>query len=130
GNHFRLTPDHTASIGLAARYPALGGTFEFTPTYVYRSKAFFDDDNARPELLTGALVRPLVFNEFQDGYGVLDLRFAYRPDAGRWRLEAFVTNATDTRYLKDAGNTGQTIGLPTYVAGEPRMFGFAFSLHR
>jgi outer membrane receptor protein involved in Fe transport len=130
GNHFRLTPDHMASIGLSARYPALGGVFEFTPTYVYRSKAFFDDDNAKPELLTGALITPLVFNEFQDGYGLLDLRLSYRPDAGDWRAEAFVSNVTDTQYLKDAGNTGRDIGLPTYVAGEPRMFGFALTLHR
>jgi outer membrane receptor protein involved in Fe transport len=130
GNHFRLTPDHMASAGFSARYPALGGVFEFVPTYVYRSKAFFDDDNAKPELLTGALIRPLVFNEFQNGYSLLDLRLSYQPETGPWRVEVFVTNATDTRYLKDAGNTGADLGLPTYVAGEPRMFGFAFSLHR
>ena len=130
GDHFRLTPDHMASVGLSARHAMLGGIFEFTPTWTYRSKAFFDDDNARPELLSGVLIRPLVFDEFQDGYGLLDLRVSYRPDAGRWRVEAFVTNATDTRYVKDAGNTGEDVGLPTYVAGEPRMFGFAFALRR
>jgi outer membrane receptor protein involved in Fe transport len=130
GNHFRLTPDHMVSLGLSARYPALGGLFEFTPTAVYRSKVFFDDDNAKPQLLTGALITPLVFNEFQGGYGLLDLRLSYRPDAGNWRVEAFVTNAADTRYLKDAGNTGEDIGLPTYIAGEPRMFGFALSMRR
>jgi outer membrane receptor protein involved in Fe transport len=130
GNHFRLTPDHMASLGMSARYPALGGMFEFTPTVVYRSKSFFDDDNAKPELLTGALITPLVFNEFQDGYSLLDLRLSYRPDAGNWRVEAFVNNATNTRYLKDAGNTGADIGLPTYIAGEPRMFGFAVSMRR
>lgn len=130
GNHFRLTPDHMASLGLSARYPALGGMFEFTPTAVYRSKAFFDDDNANPALLTGSLITPLVFNEYQDGYALLDLRLSYRPDHGNWRVEAFVNNATNTRYLKDAGNTGEDIGLPTYIAGEPRMFGFAVSMHR
>jgi outer membrane receptor protein involved in Fe transport len=130
GNHFRLTPDHAASIGISARYPALGGVFELTPTAIYRSKVFFDDDNARPELLTGALITPLAFDEFQDAYALLDLRLSYRPESGPWRVEAFVTNATNTRYLKDAGNTGRDIGLPTYIAGEPRMFGFAFALHR
>jgi iron complex outermembrane recepter protein len=129
GNHFRLTPDHMASIGTDLAYPALNGVFSFTPTYVYRSKAFFDDDNANPALLSGALVRPLVFNEYQNGYGLLDLRFRYQPDRRPWRLEAFVTNATDTHYLKDAGNTGEDVGLPTYIAGEPRMFGFAFAIH-
>jgi iron complex outermembrane receptor protein len=125
GNHFRLTPDHMASIGTDLSYPALDGVFSFTPTYVYRTKAFFDDDNANPALLTGALV----FNEYQNAYGLLDLRFRYQPDRRPWRLEAFVTNATDTHYLKDAGNTGEDVGLPTYIAGEPRMFGFAFTIH-
>ncbi len=130
GNHFRLTPDNQFSIGATATLPALGGVFEFTPTYVYRTKAFFDDDNARPELLTGALIRPLVFNEYQDAYGLLDLRLRWQPNGRNWRLEAFVTNATDEKYLKDAGNTGEDVGLPTYIAGEPRMFGFAFSIRR
>ena len=129
GNHFRLTPDHMVSIGADARYPVLGGVLEFTPTFVYRTKAFFDDDNANPALLTGALIRPLVFNEYQNAYGLVDLRLRYQPDGRPWRLEAFVTNASDTHYLKDAGNTGQDVGLPTYIAGEPRMFGFAFSIH-
>ena len=128
GNHFRLTPDHMVSLGADARYPALGGVFEFTPTFVYRTKSFFDDDNANPALLTGALIRPLVFNEYQNAYGLVDLRFRYQPDAKPWRLEAFVTNASNTHYLKDAGNTGEDVGLPTYIAGEPRMFGFAFSI--
>ncbi len=117
------------SLGADARYPALGGVLEFTPTFVYRTEAFFDDDNANPALLTGALIRPLVFNEYQNGYGLVDLRLRYQPDGRNWRLEAFVTNASDTHYLKDAGNTGEDIGLPTYIAGEPRMFGFAFSIH-
>lgn len=129
GNHFRLTPDHMFSVGIDARYPALFGVFEFTPTFVYRTKAFFDDDNANPALLTGALIRPLVFNEFQNAYGLLDLRLRYQPDGRPWALEAFVTNASNTHYLKDAGNTGEDIGLPTYIAGEPRFFGFAFSIH-
>ena len=130
GNHFRLTPDHMLSLGADAHMAALGGVVEFIPTFVYRSKAYFDDDNANPALLTGALITPLVFNEYQNGYGLLDLRFAYHPLHGNWRLEAFVTNATDTHYLKDAGNTGEDFGLPTYIAGEPRMFGFAFSIRR
>ena len=70
-----------------------------------------------------------MFNEYQNAYGLVDLRFRYQPDRRKpWRLEAFVTNVSDTHYLKDAGNTGEDVGLPTYIAGEPRMFGFAFSI--
>ena len=34
-------------------------------------------------------------------------------------LEAFVNNITDEEYLIDAGNTGDSLGLPTLVAGPP-----------
>lgn len=128
GNHFRLTPDHMVSLGLTARYPALAGVFEFTPTAVYRSKAYFDDDNSKAALMTGDLITPISFNQYQTGYALLDLRLSYQPNGRPWKLAAFMTNATNTRYLKDAGNTGQDLGLPTYIAGEPRMFGFAFSI--
>ena len=44
-----------------------------------------------------------------------------------WRIEAFVTNLFDKNYIKDAGNTGDGLGLPTFIAGEPRFYGIAIS---
>ena len=32
-------------------------------------------------------------------------------------------NITNTEYIIDAGNAGQTIGFPTFVAGAPANFG-------
>ena len=32
-------------------------------------------------------------------------------------------NLADEDYLIDAGNSGQQLGLPTYIVGAPRMYG-------
>lgn len=38
-------------------------------------------------------------------------------------IEAFVENLFDKEYLRDAGNTGDALGLPTAVPGTPRTYG-------
>jgi outer membrane receptor protein involved in Fe transport len=130
GNHFRLTPDHALSGGavLSADLGG-GGQLRFTPTFSWQSKVFFNDDNANPALLSGAFIPPLVYNEYQNSYGLLNLRLSYTPARAPWQLEAFVTNALDTHYLRDAGDSGQDFGLPTYVAADPRFFGLSFTIH-
>ena len=30
--------------------------------------------------------------------------------------------------IKDAGNTGDSLGLPTFIAGEPRFYGMSLTL--
>ncbi|WP_260582075.1 TonB-dependent receptor domain-containing protein [Sphingopyxis sp. PET50] len=50
GNHFRLSPDHSAAIGAIAGVPLGDGRITFTPSATYQSKIFFDDDNDRPDL--------------------------------------------------------------------------------
>lgn len=125
GNRFRLSPDHSFSLGATYAVPVAGGSIDLTPSVTYRSKVFFDDDNDRPDLQTmaaGALVADLVQDEFQDGYALVDARLGYN-FRERARIEAFVTNLFDENYIKDAGNTGDAIGLPTFIAGEPRLYG-------
>ena len=39
----------------------------------------------------------------------------------------FVDNAGDKEYLIDAGNTGRVFGTPTYIPGNPRLYGVRFS---
>jgi outer membrane receptor protein involved in Fe transport len=34
----------------------------------------------------------------------------------------------DQDYIRDAGNTGDAIGLPTFIAGEPRFYGLQASV--
>lgn len=128
GNHFRLSPDHSASLGAAFKVPAGPVTLDFTPSVLWQSKVFFDDDNDIPALQTGHLIPDAEQDEYQDSYAVVDARIGVETADGRWRLEGFVNNLFDKKYIKDAGNTGDSLGMPTFIAGEPRMYGVALSL--
>ncbi len=132
GNRFRLSPDHSASIGASLRLDALGGTFDLRPTATWQSKVFFDDDNDLPQFQQppSAFVADNLQDEVQGAYGLVNLRLAYAPQSAPWRVELFVNNLFDKRYLKDAGNTGDSLGLPTFIAGEPLFYGIAFSVRR
>lgn len=128
GNHFRLSPDHMASIGATWRIAAGNGTIEIQPTYTWQSKVFFDDNNDIPALQTQNFVADLVQDEYQDAYGLLNLRVRYQPASGNWGVEAFGENLLDEEYIKDAGNTGDALGLPTFIAGRPTTYGVAFTV--
>ncbi len=130
GNQFRLTPEHVFTVGASLRQSALGGVFDLVPSVRYSSKQFFNDDNGDPAILKeeGLFLQPLQFNQYQNAYGVAGLRLSYAPDKGNWTIEGFVTNLTDTKFLKDAGNTGLNIGLPTSIPGEPRFYGVSFTI--
>lgn len=130
GNHLALSPDHSLTIGVNFTADAPGGAIAFTPTYTYRSKVFFTDDNGDPALAANLFVAPLDFQASQGGYGLLDLRLTYLPSKGPWSAGLFVTNALDTSYVKEAGNGGEAFGLPTYIAGNPRMVGVSLSWAR
>lgn len=123
GNHFRLSPDQTFSVGAAFSREALGGKLTFTPTYTWRSKMFFDDDNDRSDLQSSGLFPDTKVDEFQNAYGLLNVRLGFGAVDDRWKVEAFVENLSDERYLKDAGNTGDSFGIPTFIAGKPRFMG-------
>ncbi len=129
GNRFRLTPDNTLNLGADYRIHGLGGVFEVLPSYTYKTKYFFNDDNGKAAD-QNFIIPSLLFNQYQNAYGLLDLRVAYSPNGQPWRLELFATNLTNQRFLKDAGNTGSDLGLPTYIPGEPRFVGLTFSIHR
>jgi outer membrane receptor protein involved in Fe transport len=129
GNHFRLSPDSAASFGASLHFDALGGRFDFRPTYTWRSKIFFDDNNdlAKFQQPPSVFVADNLQNEFQDAYGLLNMRLSYQPAGKPVTLEAFVNNVTDEKYIIDAGNTGDSLGLPTFIAGAPRMWGVSLS---
>ena len=125
GNRFRLSPDHSLSVGANWRFDVLGGEVSVRPSYTWQSKVFFGNDNDRPifQQPPNALVADNVQDEFQDGYGLANLRVSWTAPGKPLTLEAFVNNITDEEYLIDAGNTGDSLGLPTFVAGPPRMWG-------
>ena len=119
GSTFRLTPRQTFSVGGTFTLPVAGsGQFFVTPVWTYKSKHYFEDNNAA----FGSTLR-------QDGYGVANLRVGWRSPQGRWAVTARADNLFDERYLIDAGNTGGSFGIPTFVAGDPRRLGVQATLH-
>lgn len=128
GNRFRLSPDHSASFGVALSVPAGPVKIDFTPSVTWQSEVFFDDDNDLPALQVNNLAPDTVQDERQGSYALVDARLGLETTDGRWRIEGFVTNLLDQAYIKDAGNTGDSIGMPTFIGGEPRMYGVALSL--
>jgi len=130
GNHFRLSPDHAVSVGALFSREAMGGKLTFTPTYTWRSKMFFDDDNDRGDLQSSSLFPDTKVDEFQNAYGLLNVRLGFGAVDDRWKVEAFVENLADEKYLKDAGNTGDSFGIPTFIAGKPRFMGIGVTFRR
>ena len=125
GNHFRLAPEHTFSAGLTWAHDVGPGRIDFTPAVTYQSKVFFDDNNDIPALQQppATLLPDLIQDEFQEGYALFSARLGYGLQGGKYRAEVFVENAFDKKYIKDAGNSGDALGLPTFIAGEPRTYG-------
>jgi iron complex outermembrane recepter protein len=128
GNKFRLSPDNRASIGATWRAAVFGGTVAVQPTYSWQSETFFDDNNDRASLQTANFVPDLAVDEVQESFGVMNLRIRYAPTVGNWGVELFGDNLLDEDFIKDAGNTGDALGLPTFIAGEPRTYGVTLSL--
>jgi iron complex outermembrane receptor protein len=125
GNRFRLSPDHSFSIGANWSFPALAGMVEVRPSYTWQSKTYFDDANDLPQFQRppSNFVADVQQDEVQPSYGLLNLRVAWTADTAPVTLEAFATNLLEEDYIIDAGNTGDAFGLPTFIAGPPRMVG-------
>jgi len=125
GNQFRLSPDHTLSLGASWKFDAIGGRFNIRPSYSWQSEVFFDDNNDRAvfQQTPAAFVADNIQDEKQGAYGLFNLRGSFTPDDSNVTVELFVTNLLDEDYIIDAGNTGDSLGLPTFIAGAPRMFG-------
>lgn len=112
GNQFRLTPKHSLSIGANLTLPTSKTAFlYFTPTYTWKSKVYFDDDN--DEDLT------------QKAYGLVNFTLGYHfaPNKVSYDISAYGRNVFNKSYIVDAGNSGRNIGFPTYVGGTPSVFG-------
>lgn len=114
GNTFRLSPDHAFSLGVLAEYDTPIGAISIIPTWTWQSEVFFDNDND----LTDA-----VQDERQGDYGIVDLRVRWDAPGERYYAVAFAENLFDEDYIIDAGNTGDAFGIPTFIAGSPRMVG-------
>ncbi len=115
GNRFRLNPEHSASAGVDFTLPmGSAAAFYLRPSWSWRSQVFFEDQNT-PGIE-------------QAGYALYSVRAGVRfGQDQRWDLSAWVDNATDKQYLIDAGNTGRLFGTPTFIPGNPRLYGVRLS---
>lgn len=115
GSSFRLTAKHTASVGATLTWTLGDGSrLTFTPVYQYKSEHFFDDDNAR----FGGTLR-------QGAFSLVNLRAGWRSRGDRWEVSAYADNLFDKDYLIDAGNFGANYSVPTFIRGEPRLYGLS-----
>jgi len=116
GNRFRLTPKHSAAVGLDVTAPVGKKTMlYFRPSYVYKSKVYFENDNT--ELLS------------QEGYGLVNASIGVTVKNPKcyYDVSLFGKNVFDKEYLIDAGNSGNQIGFPTFIAGAPSVYGVSFT---
>ena len=110
GNTFRLTPKHSGSAGLSYQV-RLGnaGSLALNLSAVFKSGHFFEDNN------TSAL--------YQSRFTLFHTALQYTSRDQKYGIRVNVNNLANKRYLIDAGNTGQTFGIPTCIPGPPRFFG-------
>jgi len=114
GNRPRSAPEHSVALGAHVTAQTALGALTFTPTYAWQSKIYFDVFNDKNDAAR---------DEFQNAYGLLGLRLAFVPRGSTWKIELFADNVLDKKFVKDAGNTGDAFGLPTFIAGAPRTVG-------
>lgn len=126
GNQFRLSPDHSLSAGFHYEHPTSYGTFFFTPTYTWQSKVFFEDENQEAFDVVNPSDNAVLFSVpgiSEEAYGLLNIRAGVDLLDGNVRIEGYVENLLDEEFIVDAGNTGGSFGIPTFIAGAPRFFG-------
>jgi outer membrane receptor protein involved in Fe transport len=110
GNHFRLTPDHTASVRAHLTFQIYKSLkFYFTPSFVYKSHHYFEDDNSK--------------GLEQSDYGLVHVQSGVYINPLDLEISLFAYNLLNEKYLVSAGNTGNLFGIPTFVAGTPRTVG-------
>lgn len=110
GNRFRLQPRTQWAAGFSVDAPVGNGVRLFaTPSVTYRSKIFFEMPNK--EAIS------------QNKVTLVNLKAGVSFAEGKYEVAGYVRNATNEKYLLDAGNTGGAFGDPTFIPGEPRFYG-------
>lgn len=117
GKRFRLQPEYTAGSGLLLSRD-LSASYRLNGSLIYsfRSDIFFEEANA-----------PIAgFDISQGAVQQTSLRLGIEQTAANWSVTVFATNLFDKQYLVDAGNTGDSFGYPSFIAGAPRQVGIEF----
>jgi len=109
-NTFRLTPEHTWSIGASFKTGFTHSTELFiAPLFSYKSDYYFEDANSE--------------NLKQTNHGIFNIQsgISYLPH--HLELAFYAYNILNAEYYVSAGNTGNLFGIPTYVQGLPFTYG-------
>lgn len=132
GNSFRLSPEHSFSLASEITIPVgQYGDVSIVPSYVWKDDHFFEDDNGYDYVADGnggfnrvpeMYPDGTVVQEYQEAYGIANLRAGFDAADGRWGVYALGENLFDEEYLIDVGNTGGAFGLHTIIRGKPQMF--------
>jgi outer membrane receptor protein involved in Fe transport len=110
GNTFRLTPEHSFGLGCELNLPISKSVNAFIrPNYNYKSAMYFDEDNDE--------------DLKQEAYGIMNARAGIVVPKHRLTFSVFANNLFNEKYIIDAGNTGDNFGIPTFIAGAPRLAG-------
>ena len=128
GNRFRLTPKNSFTLGLDVNIPVKSSLFFFRPTFTWKSKVYFDDQNHKTaaELAAYKAVVGQTPREFsQGGYGLANfsLGWRYQPGNVYYEVSCFGKNIFDKQYIVDAGNSGDNLYFPTYIGGSRSVIG-------
>lgn len=126
GNQFRLSPDHSFSLGADLELATPYGTWFTTPTYTWKSRVFFEDENQDAFVLISPVNGNVLFGVpavSQDSFGLLNVRGGFRFPGDHFEAFFYVDNVLDEEFIIDGGNTGGAFGIPTFIAGPPRFYG-------
>ena len=109
GNTWRLAPESNYSIGISLDR----GMANYILAYTYQDDVYFEESND--------------LDTYQEGYGLLNLNVNVAISENV-STSIYFKNIMDEEFLIDGGNVGgDVLGLPTYVAGPPLMFGVSLS---
>jgi iron complex outermembrane receptor protein len=101
------SPEWTVAAGAEYAIPlAQRGSLALRADYTYRSKTYFDAVNTE--------------SVAQDGYGLVNLRAAFKSASEKWVVAAGVTNVTDETYKVMGVGVLDSLGFSSAVFGRPR----------
>lgn len=110
GARFRLQPEFQAAAGFTVDTDLGNGMRLFaTPTVTHRSSIFFEVPN-----------NPVTA---QEAVTLINARAGISLADEQFEIAAFIRNASNKNYLLDAGNTGGSFGVPTFIPAEPHFYG-------
>jgi iron complex outermembrane receptor protein len=129
GNKFRLSPDNRASVGLIWTQPVDGGSPSRSSRPTPGSRRCSSTTTTTVTTCRPATSSPTPsWTRSRTPTACSTCASATSPTGANWTVEVFADNLTDEKFIKDAGNTGDGLGMPTFIAGEPRTYGVTVSL--